>query len=59
MPSPCNSLNVIPIKVSKLVRYKNIDVNDIVNELLDNINFNTFDFTNDNYYNINTFKNLL
>lgn len=30
MSSPCNSLNVIPIKVSKLVRYKNIDTNDFI-----------------------------
>lgn len=47
-------------KIESVLGYKsNFDVNDIVNELLDNINFNTFDFTNDNYYNINTFKNLL
>jgi hypothetical protein len=30
MPSPCNNLNVIPIKVSQLVRYKNIDVDDFL-----------------------------
>lgn len=30
MSSPCNSLNVTPIKVSKLVRYKNIDTNDFI-----------------------------
>lgn len=28
MPSPCNNLNVVPIKVSKLVRYQNLDAND-------------------------------
>lgn len=28
MPSPCNNFNVVPIKVSQLVRYKNIDVDD-------------------------------
>jgi len=28
MPSPCNNLNVVPIKVSNLVRYQTLDVND-------------------------------
>ena len=28
MSSPCNNLNVVPIKVSQLVRYRNIDVTD-------------------------------
>jgi hypothetical protein len=28
MASPCNTLNVVPIKVSRLVRYSNIDTND-------------------------------
>jgi hypothetical protein len=28
MPSPCNNFNVVPIKVSQLVRYKNIDIDD-------------------------------
>lgn len=28
MPSPCNNLNVVPIKVSQLARYSNIDVTD-------------------------------
>lgn len=29
MSSPCNNLNVVPIKVSQLVRYQNLDVNDL------------------------------
>ena len=29
MASPCNNLTLVPIKVSKLVRYKNLDINDI------------------------------
>ena len=28
MPSPCNNVSLTPIKVSQLVRYKNIDSND-------------------------------
>lgn len=30
MASPCNNLNVVPIKVSQLVRYKNLDQDDII-----------------------------
>lgn len=29
MSSPCNNLNVVPIKVSQLARYQNLDVNDL------------------------------
>jgi len=28
MPLPCNNVSVTPIKVSKLVRYSNLDAND-------------------------------
>lgn len=47
-------------KIESCLGYKSkFDVNDIVDNLLNNINFKTFDFSNDIYYNINTFKNIL